>query len=122
MFEKLWSLLIKKRGSKFKAHELWKKNHKFLTEYGENDLAEIYNIQIRDIEDDKFIPHFSTWLSQRRWETPELLSKIPDLIERLEKIGYKHTGSEGNFEKFYKDGKNYRIDRYDEKHQMQLEQ
>ena len=40
----------------------------------------------------------------------------------LKKLGYQYLGNEGNFEKFTKDGKNYKIDIYDEKHQMQLVQ
>ena len=85
------------------------------------ETAKIYNFQIKSIEDDKFVPHFSTWLSQRRWEIEDK-AQIPDLIERLKKLGYLHKGSEGQFEKFTKDGKNYRIDKYDEQHQITLDQ
>ncbi len=123
LFENLWNLLDKKRGSKFKAHQIWLKNFDILNEHSEEHLAKIYNNQIKGIEDDKFVPHFSTWLSQRRWENEHNENlEIPDLIQRLKNVGYKYIGSEGNFEKFSKDGKNYRIDRYDEKHHIQLEQ
>ncbi len=121
LFENLWSLLSKKRGSKFKAHEIWLKNFEVISGHSEEQLAKIYNSQIKGIEDDKFVPHFSTWLSQRRWEVDDN-DEMPDLINRLKNLGYIHKGSEGNFEKFSKDGKNYRIDKFDEKHQIQLEQ
>lgn len=121
LFENLWSLLSKKRGSKFKAHEIWLKHFDVISGHSEEQLAKIYNSQIKGIEDDKFVPHFSTWLSQRRWEVDDN-DEMPDLINRLKNLGYIHKGSEGNFEKFSKDGKNYRIDKFDEKHQIQLEQ
>ena len=34
-------------------------------------IIDIYNKQMQGIED-KFVPHFSTWLSQRRWEMEEI--------------------------------------------------
>ena len=119
-FEQLWCLLSKKRGSKYKSFQI------FIKVDGKiglsiEDIARIYNNQIREIEDIKFIPHFSTWLSQRRWEIEEN-NQIPDLIDRLKALGYIYKGSEGSFEKFTKDGKSYRIDKFDEKHQIQLDQ
>ena len=118
-FEFLWKSLVRKRGSKYKSYQLWQK---FQTDMPSiEETAKIYNFQIKSIEDDKFVPHFSTWLSQRRWEIEDK-AQIPDLIERLKKLGYLHKGSEGQFEKFTKDGKNYRIDKYDEQHQITLDQ
>ncbi len=119
-FEQLWSLLSKKRGSKYKSYQI------FIKVDGKigltiEDIARIYNNQIREIEDIKFIPHFATWLSQRRWEIEED-NEIPDLINRLKALGYVYKGSEGSFEKFTKDGKEYKIDKFDEKHQIQLVQ
>ena len=119
-FEQLWSLLSKKRGSKYKSFQI------FIKVDGKiglsiEDIARIYNNQIKEIEDIKFIPHFSTWLSQRRWEIEEN-QEIPDLIDRLKALGYVYKGSEGSFEKFTKDGKEYKIDKFDEKHQIQLVQ
>ena len=118
-FEKLWSLLKKKRGSKFKAHEIWLKNYEIISVNSEEKTAEIYNNQIKRIEDDKFVPHFSTWLSQRRWEVEDS-QEIPDLINRLKNLGYVYKGSEGQFELFTKADKNYKIDKFDEKNQIQL--
>lgn len=119
-FEQLWSLLSKKRGSKYKSYQI------FIKVDGKigltiEDIARIYNNQIREIEDIKFIPHFATWLSQRRWEIEED-NEIPDLINRLKALGYVYKGAEGSFEKFTKDGKEYKIDKFDDKHQIQLVQ
>ena len=123
-FERFWQDLPKKRGSKYKAHEIWLKlwSKGILKETDFPMLLNSYNSQIKEIEDPKFIPHFSTWLSQRRWEISEEDGKIKDIIDRLQKLGYVHYSTDGNFERFSKDGKYYKIDRLDEKYQIQLEQ
>jgi len=123
-FEQAWQDLSKKRGSKYKAHEIWLKllSKGILKETDFPMLISSYNSQIKEIEDTKFIPHFSTWLSQRRWEISEDQDKVRDIIARLEKLGYVHYSTDGNFERFSKDGKYYKIDKYDEKHMLQLEQ
>ena len=118
-FEQLWSLLHKKKGSKYKAYGYWIKFNNFINLDIEN-VARIYNNQIKGIEDTKFIPHFATWLSQRRWEIEDDNNEMPDLIDRLVNLGYIHNGKDGNFELFEKNGKNYKIDIFDEKHQIQL--
>jgi len=118
-FEKLWKELKIKRGSKFKAYKEFNKIN--IEEITNEQIVRIYNNQIKGIEEKKYIPHFATWLSQRRWEIEEE-NDMPDLVDRLKKLGYQYLGNEGNFEKFTKDGKNYKIDIYDEKHQMQLVQ
>lgn len=123
-FEQAWQDLSKKRGSKYKAHEIWLKlwSKGILKETDFPMLISSYNSQIKEIEDSKFIPHFSTWLSQRRWEISEDQDKVRDIIARLEKLGYVHYSTDGNFERFSKDGKYYKIDRLDEKYQIQIEQ
>ena len=123
VFEKLWNKLDRKKGSKFKAHDIWLKlwSKGVLKETATPELIEAYNNQIKNIEDDTFIPHFTTWLNQRRWENEDK-QEIPDLIKRLEKLGYKHYAREGNLQKFEKDGKYYKVDVYDEKHQLIIEQ
>ena len=123
VFEELWNKLDRKKGSKFKAHDIWLKlwSKGVLKETDTPELIEAYNNQIKNIEDDKFIPHFTTWLNQRRWENEDK-QEIPDLIKRLEKLGYKHYAREGNLQKFEKDGKYYKVDVYDEKHQLIIEQ
>ena len=116
-FENLWKELKIKRGSKFKAFKEFNKIN--IEEITNEQMVRMYNNQIKDIEDIKFIPHFSTWLSQRRWEIEDN-QEIPDLINRLKALGYIYKGSEGSFERFSKDGKDYKIDKFDEKHQIQL--
>jgi len=119
-FERLWKGLKIKRGSKFKAYKEFNKIN--VEEITNEQMARIYNNQIKGIEDNKFVPHFSTWLSQRRWEMEDENNPMPDIIDRLVNLGYIHKGTDGNFELFKKDGKNYKIDIFDEKHQIQLEQ
>ena len=123
VFEELWNNLNRKKGSKFKAHEIWLKlwSKGVLKETDTPELIQAYNKQIQNIEDDTFIPHFTTWLNQRRWENEDK-QEIPDLIKRLEKLGYRHYAREGNLQKFEKDGKYYKVDVYDEKHQLIIEQ
>jgi len=79
-------------------------------------LIQAYQNQVDEIEDVKFVPHFSTWLSQRRWENDESVSKVATILQKMEKLGYKNIGSESNFTLFIKDGIKYKIDRYDKDH------
>ena len=120
-FEHLWDSLSKKRGSKFKAHETWLKlwSKGILKESDNPLLIQAYHNQIDDIEDVKFVPHFSTWLSQRRWENDDSVSKVATILQKMEKLGYITTGTEANFTFFIKDGKKYKIDRYDKDHIIQ---
>ena len=113
-FEKLWSLLKIKRGSKFKAHEVFNKVWEYCDK-GIDDVAEIYNNQTKDIED-KFVPHFSTWLSQRRWENDEKREESITIVQKMEKLGYVFRHTESNFDYFKKDGIEYKIDKYDKNH------
>ena len=120
-FEHLWDSLSKKRGSKFKAHETWLKlwSKGILKESDNPLLIQAYHNQIDDIEDVKFVPHFSTWLSQRRWENDDSISKVAITLQKMEKLGYITTGTQSNFTFFIKDGKKYKIDRYDKDHIIQ---
>ena len=120
-FEHLWDSLSKKRGSKFKAHETWLKlwSKGILKESDNPLLIQAYHNQIDDIEDVKFVPHFSTWLSQRRWENDDSISKVATILQKMEKLGYITTGTESNFTFFIKDGKKYKIDRYDKDYIIQ---
>ena len=117
-FEQLWDSLGRKRGSKFKAHETWLKlwSQGILKESDNPLLIQAYQNQVDEIEDVKFVPHFSTWLSQRRWENDESVSKVATILQKMEKLGYKNIGSESNFTLFIKDGIKYKIDRYDKDH------
>jgi len=122
VFENLWSSLNRKKGSKFQAHKIWLKlwSKGILKETDTPELINAYNNQTRNIQDDTFIPHFTTWLNQHRWENDEK-QEIPDLVKRLEDLGYVHYARDGNIQKFMKDGKYYKIDVYDEKHQLVLD-
>ena len=115
-FEELWSSLNIKRGSKFSANKIFQK---ISEEIKDIDIAEIYNKQQSGVEA-KFVPHFSTWLMQRRWEIQEQDQKHQenpaDLRTKMENLGYNYRHSEDNFDYFKKDGKEYKIDRYDKDH------
>ena len=108
-FEELWSSLNIKRGSKFSANKIFQK---ISEETQDIDIAEIYNKQQSGVEA-KFVPHFSTWLSQRRWEIDEKDQKHQinpaDLRTKMENLGYNFRHSEDNFDYFKKDGKEYKI-------------
>tara|TARA_B100001939_G_scaffold346540_1_gene365559 strand:- start:1493 stop:2254 length:762 start_codon:yes stop_codon:yes gene_type:complete len=117
-FETLWSKLDVKKGSKWKAYQFFQKMNNEMPDL--EHTAQIYNIQIKGIEN-TYIPHFSTWLSQKRWENNSL-PNLDEIVARMKKLGYIHLGSDRNSERFSKDGQNYKIDRFDEKHQIQLEQ
>ena len=113
-FEQLWSLLKIKRGSKFKAHQEF---NKVDGNIGLNieEIAKIYNAQQKDIED-KFVPHFSTWVYQRRWENDEKREESITIVQKMEKLGYVFRHTESNFDYFKKDGIEYKIDKYDKNH------
>ncbi len=119
-FEELWKKLSIKRGSKFQAYKIWCKLDNLIS-LSIEEIATIYNAQMKDIEA-KFVPHFSTWLHQRRWEIEDddqRTSDSPTIIEKMVKLKYQHLGQEANFEIFQKDGKKYKIDRYDKDHLIQ---
>ena len=118
-FQKLWKLLRIKRGSKYRAYQIYNKSHNELPNITET--SEIYNKQMEGVED-KFVPHFATWLSQKRWEIEESDQKQPDmpnLREKMEKLGYIFRHTEDHFDYFKKDGKEFKIDRYDKEHIIQ---
>ena len=115
-FEQLWSLLKIKRGSKFKAHKFWEKLLNLMPSI--EQTATIYNKQMINV-DKQYIPHFSTWLNERRWEQiDESEDSVKSITERLVKLGYTHLGRIDNFERFSKDGKKYKIDLFDDKNMI----
>jgi hypothetical protein len=73
-FNKMWQTYPRKDGSKKKAFDIWKKlTNKPNLIIIKNDLynhVEKYS-KINKGKDIKFIPHLTTWLNQRRWETIE---------------------------------------------------
>ena len=61
----------------------------------------------------QYTKHPATWLNQQCWEDDEVQgTEIITLTERMEKIGYKHIGSEGEYEQFTKDNKKYRLHKF----------
>jgi uncharacterized protein YdaU (DUF1376 family) len=118
-FEDLWSSLNIKKGSKFTAYKIFQK---ITQEIKGLDIAEIYNNQQSEV-DDKFVPHFSTWLSQKRWEMQpndqKKGSNGASLITKMQKVGYVFRHQEDNFLFFKKDGKEFKVDRYDKDHIIQ---
>ena len=117
IFEELWKGLIIKRGSKWKAYQTFTKVCDDMPK--KETIIDIYNKQMQNIED-KFVPHFSTWLSQKRWEMEEIdqiKQESPvNLRQKMENVGYYFTYTEDRFDYFKKDGKEYKIDRYDKDH------
>jgi uncharacterized protein YdaU (DUF1376 family) len=117
IFEELWKGLIIKRGSKWKAYQIFTKVCDDMPK--KEIIIDIYNKQMQGIED-KFVPHFSTWLSQKRWEMEEIdqiKQESPvNLRQKMENVGYYFTYTEDRFDYFKKDGKEYKIDRYDKDH------
>ena len=117
IFDELWKGLIIKRGSKWKAYQTFTKVCDDMPK--KETIIDIYNKQMQGIED-KFVPHFSTWLSQKRWEMEEIdqiKQESPvNLRQKMEKLGFDFRHSEDRFDYFKKDGKEYKIDRYDKDH------
>ena len=75
-FEEWWNVYPRNDGSKRKAFEAWKRatDH----EIGEQDLflKTCRFKQTQHGKDKRYIPHATTWLNQRRWETVEAAQAI----------------------------------------------
>ena len=70
-FNEWWNLYPRKAGSKTKAFQIWSK-----IVDKELDIQQLYSFTVKykqSIKDTdiKFIPHATTWLNGRRWETIE---------------------------------------------------
>jgi uncharacterized protein YdaU (DUF1376 family) len=120
-FNTFWEALKIKRGSKKVAQVRFAKECKDLDPL---KLANIYNNYASKIPDKQFIQHISTWITQRRFEDEDLKSIDvgPTLKDRMEKLGYKHRGCEGDYEQFVKDGKKYRIHKFEKEAKIELEE
>jgi len=120
IFNTFWEALIIKKGSKKVAQVRFSKECKGLDPLL---LAKLYNSYSSKIPDKQFIQHIATWLSQRRFEDDDLktMDTGPTLIERMKKLGYSHRGNEGMYEQFSKEGKNYKIHKYNKDAQIELE-
>ena len=64
-FEDVWNRLYNKRGSKFRAFEQYKIAIKITDA---DRLVMGYNKLCSATDDKKFVPHFSKWLKDKRWE------------------------------------------------------
>ena len=111
MFEKFWSLISHKKGSKFLASKRYAVQ---CSEMEPDEIALAFNRYASTVKDMEYLAHVSTWINQRRFED-ETNNKtdINNVISRLVKLGYIHKGRKGNLEKFSKDSKNYSINRSD---------
>jgi len=116
MFEKFWSLISHKKGSKFLAGKKYALN---CFDMVPEEVAISFNRYASTVKDMEFLAHVSTWINQRRFED-EANNKtdINNVISRLVKLGYRHIGKNGNFERFTKNNKNYKINRLDENYMI----
>tara|TARA_R110000751_G_scaffold286704_2_gene391286 strand:- start:347 stop:706 length:360 start_codon:yes stop_codon:yes gene_type:complete len=119
MFEKFWSLISHKKGSKFLASKRYAVQ---CSEMEPDEIALAFNRYASTVKDMEYLAHVSTWISQRRFED-ETNNKtdINNVISRLVKLGYIHKGRKGNLEKFSKDSKNYSINRLDAEYMIKLD-
>jgi len=112
MFEKFWSLINHKKGSKFLANKKYALN---CSDMIPEEVAITFNRYASTVKDKEFLAHVSTWINQRRFEDDENnKTDIKSIIERLVALGYEYKGRVHNYEKFIKDGKKYKINRLDE--------
>jgi len=70
-FEKIWSNLKKKRGTKSEGLKAYKKIHGKIEP---RLLIDKYNLKIDSVQEIKFVPHFSRWLNSEGW-TEELITE-----------------------------------------------
>ena len=118
-FELYWSSIPSKmRKGKGKAYKAFKKSKYELTI---EELSERYR-KHHELNGE-FTKHPATWLNQECWLDDEVQNSIeqPTLIDRMQKLGYKHYGSEGNYEQFIKDDKKYKVHRFQKNAQIELD-
>ena len=84
-YNNIWSKLSIRRGSKQVAYASWLKSAKDIKP---EILIEKYNSLCSQADDPKFIPHFSTWLNQNRWEE-ELPTKKEETFNTRPERNYK---------------------------------
>ena len=85
IYNNIWSKLSIRRGSKQVAYASWLKSAKDIKP---EILIEKYNSLCSQADDPKFIPHFSTWLNQNRWEE-ELPTKKEETFNIISERNYK---------------------------------
>ena len=75
-FNEWWNLYPRKDGSKKKAFDQFEKITDKILNFDElYSFTVKYKQSVKD-KDQKFIPHATTWLNQRRWETVDEKTKI----------------------------------------------
>jgi hypothetical protein len=74
-FEEWWNVYPSKNGSKKKSYELWLKAVDEFVDEKELFLRTCRFAQSQKGKDTKYIPHATTWLNQRRWETIDMTEK-----------------------------------------------
>ena len=109
-FEIFWSSIPSKmrkgKGKAFKAFKNIKTTLK---------IEELVSRYCKSYELNKeFTKHPSSWLNAECWLDDEVQnsSDSPTLVDRMKKIGYHHRGSEGEYEQFSKDDKNYKVHKF----------
>jgi uncharacterized protein YdaU (DUF1376 family) len=117
IFEKFWSLLDVKKGSKFLAGKRYATHCAGMEP---TDIALAFNRYASTVKDKEFLAHVSTWINQRRFED-EVNNKVDivNIVSRLKKLGYTHRGRESNFEQFSKNGKDYKVNLLDKDYIIQ---
>ena len=65
IYNNIWEKLSIKRGSKSEGLKFWLRKAR---EIKPEILVEKYNALCSQADDQKFIPHFATWLNHERWE------------------------------------------------------
>jgi len=68
MFEKFWSLLTYKKGSKHLAN---KKYDLYCSKSDPKDISDRFNRYASTVKDMEFLAHVSTWINQKRFEDEE---------------------------------------------------
>jgi len=118
-FELYWSTIPSKmRKGKGKAFNAFKKSKYELT------IEELSDRYKKHHEINKeFTKHPATWLNQECWLDDEVQETQgePTLKDRMQKLGYQHKGSEGDYEQFTKDEKNWKIHRYKKNSLIELD-
>ena len=91
-FETFWANITRKRGSKKKAWEIYKRTE--LEHFDPKELAGHFNRLAAKTNELKFIPHVSTWIREERWKDEETNKPVdipePKVIHNgieLKKVG-----------------------------------
>ena len=118
-FDLFWSSIPSKmRKGKGKAYKAFKKSKYELTI---EELSERYR-KHHELNGE-FTKHPATWLNQECWldDEVQVTKGVPTLKDRMKSLGYVHRGTDGDYEQFTKDGKNWKIHRYKKNSTIELD-